>query len=279
MDTLSAIISKESERISSAPPESLPLPKDDAEVDTLREKLAALRTQAQTATAQVNLDEESLARQQSALKAAGQQLRRAQEEFDAADTDAARNRAALQLKLAEIQQEAASSAVFLASWRLYAYEIGLRAGQAEVRAIEQALSASGLDSVFNEKRIMAATERIERERASVQKQIESAQSARQSLEETISRLEKERQAATGEEDKKRIDAELEIAREAGQFAARIGVAGQAWIEGLDEALRMWKTTLSVAENPGPAAYANARKVADQDGSTNSSRYRGPRMPR
>ena len=118
VDTLSAIISKESERISSAPPESLPLPKDDAEVDTLREKLAALRTQAQTATAQVNLDEESLARQQSALKAAGQQLRRAQEEFDAADTDAARNRAALQLKLAEIQQEAASSAVFLASWRL-----------------------------------------------------------------------------------------------------------------------------------------------------------------
>ena len=263
VDTLSAIISKESERISSAPPESLPLPKDDAEVDTLREKLAALRTQAQTATAQVNLDEESLARQQSALKAAGQQLRRAQEEFDAADTDAARNRAALQLKLAEIQQEAASSAVFLASWRLYAYELGLRAGQAEVRAIEQALSASGLDSVFNEKRILAATERIERERASVQKQIESAQSARQSLEETISRLEKERQAATGEEDKKRIDAELEIAREAREFAARIGVAGQAWIEGLDEALRMWKTTLSVAENPGPAAYVNARKVADQ----------------
>ena len=26
---------------------------------------------------------------------------------------------------------------------------------------------------------------------------------------------------------------------------------------------MWKTTLSVAENPGPAAYVNARKVADQ----------------
>ena len=263
VDTLAAVINKESQRISSASSESIPLPKDDAEVDTLRDKLAALRAQAQTATAQVSIDEEFLTRQQSALKAAGQQLRRAQEEFDTADTDAARNRAALQLRLAEIQQEAASSAAFLASWRLYAYELDLRASQAEVRAIEQALSASGLDSVFNEKRAQAATERIEKERASVQKQIESAQSARQSLEETISRLEQELQAATAEEDKKRIDAQLEIAREAREFATRIAVAGQAWIEGLDEALRMWKTTLSVAENPGPAAYVNARKVADK----------------
>ena len=42
------------------------MPKDDAEADTLRDKLAALRAQAQTATAQVNLDEEFLTRQQSA---------------------------------------------------------------------------------------------------------------------------------------------------------------------------------------------------------------------
>ena len=262
-DTLEGVINKESERISSAPSESIPLPKDDAEIDTLRDKLAALRAQAQTATGQVSIDEEFLTRQQSALKAAGQQLRRAQEEFDTADTDVARNRAALQLRLAEIQQEAASSAVFFASWRLYAYELDLRASQAGIRAIEQALSASGLDSIFNKKRAQSATERIEKERASVQKQIESAQSARQSLEETISRLEQELQAATAEEDKKRIDAQLEIAREAREFAARIAVAGQAWIEGLDEALRIWKTTLSVAENPGPAAYVNARKVADK----------------
>ena len=263
VDTLAAVINKESQRISSASSESIPMPKDDAEADTLRDKLAALRAQAQTATAQVNLDEESLTRQQSALKAAGQQLRRAQEEFDTADTDAARNRTALQLKLAEIQQEAASSAAFLASWRLYAHELDLRASQAEVRAIEQALSASGLDSVFNEKRAQAATERIEKERASVQKQIESAQSARQSLEETIFRLEQELQAATAEDVKKRIDARLEVAREAREFATRLAVAGQAWIEGLDEALRVWKTTLSVAENPRPAAYVNARKVADK----------------
>jgi small-conductance mechanosensitive channel len=263
VDTLAAVIDKESQRISSASSESIPMPKDDSEADTLRDKLAALRAQAQTATAQVNLDEEFLTRQQSALKAAGQQLRRAQEEFDTADTDAARARAAPQLKLAEIQQEAASSAAFLASWRLYAHELDLRASQAEVRAIEQALSASGLDSVFNEKRAQAATERIEKERASVQKQIESAQSARQSLEETIFRLEQELQAATAEDVKKRIDAQLEIAREAREFATRIAVAGQAWIEGLDEALRVWKTTLSVAENPRPAAYVNARKVADK----------------
>ncbi len=33
--------------------------------------------------------------------------------------------------------------------------------------------------------------------------------------------------------------------------------------GLDEALRIWKTTLAVAENPGPTAYIEARKSAEQ----------------
>ena len=51
-------------------------------------------------------------------------------------------------------------------------------------------------------------------------------------------------------------------REAREFANRIAAAGQAWIEGLDEALRVWKTTLAVAENPGPAAYTEARKSAE-----------------
>jgi hypothetical protein len=130
-DTLTAVVSKESQVGAST--EAIPLPKDDAEADALRDKLGALRTQAQTVSTQVQIDQEFLARQQSALKAAGQQLRRAQEEFDASNTDAARDRAALQLKLAELQQEAASSAVFLASWRLYADELDLRWSQAEVR--------------------------------------------------------------------------------------------------------------------------------------------------
>ena len=60
-----------------------PLAQEHAEADALRDKLAGLRTQAQTVSSQVQIDEEFLARQQSALKAAGQQLRRAQEEFDA----------------------------------------------------------------------------------------------------------------------------------------------------------------------------------------------------
>jgi potassium-dependent mechanosensitive channel len=261
VDTLAAVVNKQAQ--SSAPADAIPVPKDDSEVDALRDRLAALRGQAQTAAAQVSLDEEFLARQQSALKAAAQQGRRAQEEFDTADSEAARNRAALQLQLANLQQEVSSSAAFLGSWRLYGYELDVRANQTELRAIEQALSASGLDTVFNEKRIHGATERIEKERLSAQKQMESAQSARQSLDETISGLEQQRQAATGEEDKMRIDAQLEIAREAREFATRTSVAGQAWIDGLVEAQRLWKTTLAVAENPNPAAYANARKVAEQ----------------
>jgi potassium-dependent mechanosensitive channel len=260
-DTLTAVVSKESQVGAST--EAIPLPKDDAEADALRDKLGALRTQAQTVSTQVQIDQEFLARQQSALKAAGQQLRRAQEEFDASNTDAARDRAALQLKLAELQQEAASSAVFLASWRLYADELDLRWSQAEVRAVEQALSASGLDTVFNVGRTQAAIERFEKQKTSVLPQIKMAQEARQTLSDAISSLEQELQKAGGEEERKRIEARLEIAREAGEFANRLATAGQAWLEGLDEALRLWKATLAVAENPGPANYANARKLADQ----------------
>ena len=243
--------------------EPIPVPKDDAEVDTLRDKLGTLREQAQTVATQVQLDEEFLSRQRSALKSAARELRRAQEEFDTAASDAERNRAALQLRLAEIQQEAASSAAFLGSWRLYADELDERASQAGVRAIEQALSASGLDRVFSEKRALAAIERTENQKTSVQKQIETARSARQGLDETIARLEQELQAAAGQEEKKRIEARLEIAREAREFANRLTVGAQAWVAALDESLRVWNTMLSVARNPSHGAYVNARKQAEQ----------------
>jgi potassium-dependent mechanosensitive channel len=263
IDTLTAVINKESQRRDPESSGRIPLPKDDSEAGMLRDRLAGLRAQVQTAATQVKLDEEMLTRQQSALNVANQELRRAQEQFDTAKTDAERERAALQLRLAETLQEAASSKTFLMSWRLYADELDLHAGQADVRSIEEALSASGLDSIFNGKRAQVAIQQIEKDKTPVQKQIESAQAARQELDETISRLEQDRQTATSDEDRKRADARLEIAREARDFSNRIAAAGQAWIGALDEALRIWKTTLSVAENPGPAAYAEARKSAEQ----------------
>ena len=262
IDTLTVVIDKEAQQGS---PDSLELispPKDDSEADALRERLSGLRAQVQTAATQVKLDEETLTRQQSALKTANQEFRRAQEEFDTAKVDAERQRAALQLQLAETLQESLSAKTFLASWRFYADELDLRAVQANVRALEEALSASGLDSIFNEKRAQAAIRQIEDDKMAVRKQVESAQNFRRELEGTVSRLEHDRQQATGDEEVKRLDSQLEIARESREFATRIAAAGQAWTEGLDEALRVWKTTLAVAENPGPAAYAEARKAAE-----------------
>lgn len=261
--TLTALVKNESQGTGPEPSEPITLPKDDSEADALRDRLATLRTQVQTSASQVKLDEETLTSQQSALKAANQELRRAQEEFDSAKADQERERVALQLKLAEAQQEAATSAAFFTSWRLYADERDLHAGQADVRAIEQALSASGLNSIFNEKRAQTAIQRIEEDKASVHKQIESAQKARQELDQTISQLEQKLKAATSDADRKQAEAQLEVAREAREFASRVAAAGQAWIGGLDEAIRMWKTTLSVAENPRPAAYVETRKSAEQ----------------
>ncbi len=261
--TLAAVIDKDSKGVDPTSFEAIPLPKSDAEVDTLRDKLATLRAQAQTIATQVQLNQELLTRQQSTLKAAGQQLRRAQEEFDTADTEDARKRAGLQLRLIEAQHEASSSAAFLGAWRLYADQIDLRAKQAEVRAIEQALSASGLDTVFNERRAREAIERIEKEKAAIQKNIESAESTRQALEQTIAGLEQALQASTSQEEKKALEYRLEIAREAREFVNRIALGGQAWSAGLEELLRTWKTTLAAAQRPGRNEYSDARKQAEQ----------------
>ena len=197
IDTLTMVIEKEAQQGSSGSLERIPPPKDNSEADALRERLSGLRSQVQTAATQVKLDEEALTRQQSALKTANQEFRRAQEEFDSAKVDTERQRAALQMQLAETLQESLSAKTFLASWRLYANELDFRAGQANVRALEEALSASGLDSIFNEKRAQAAIRQIEGEKMAVRKQIESAQSSRRELDETISRLEKDRKRAAG----------------------------------------------------------------------------------
>jgi potassium-dependent mechanosensitive channel len=263
IDTLAAIIKRESQKTDPASPEPIPVPKDDAEVDTLRDKLSTLREQAQTLATQMQLDNEFLARERSKLQATGREVRRLQEEFDTADTDVERNRAAIQLRLAEIQQQGASSAVFFGSWRLYADQLDARASQAEIRAIEQALSASGLDSVFSEKRALAAIQQTEKQKASVQKQIASAQSVRENLDETIAGLEQELQRAADEGERKRIEVRLDMAREARELANRTAVGAQAWSAALDESLRVGKTMLSVAQNPSHEAYVNARKQAEQ----------------
>ncbi len=213
-DTLATVISRESS------PKAGPVPRraDDAQVDSLREKLGKLREQAQTVATQVRLDEEFLSRQRSALQAAGKQQRRAQEEYDGADTDATRSRTAIQVKLAEAQLQEATSGSFLVSWRIYADQLHARAIQAEIRAIEQTLSASGLDSIFSEKRAVAAMQRSEKQKESVQKQMQSAQSDGKELDKAIASLEQERQGASGEAEKRQIETRLEIAREAREFA-------------------------------------------------------------
>lgn len=76
LGALTVVIKEESPGPEQGSSAEIPVPKDDAEADALRDKLAARRTELQTAATQVKLDEESLTRNQSALKAASQELRR-----------------------------------------------------------------------------------------------------------------------------------------------------------------------------------------------------------
>ena len=105
IDTLTVVIDKEAQQGSPGSSERITPPKDNSEADALRERLSGLRSQVQTAATQVKLEEETLTRQQSALKTANQDFRRAQEEFDSAKADGERQRAGLQLQLAETLQE------------------------------------------------------------------------------------------------------------------------------------------------------------------------------
>ena len=110
----------------------------------------------------------------------------------------------------------------------------------------------------------------------------------------ISRLEQDRKQAAGDEETKRIDSQLEIAREAREFANRIAAAGQAWIEGLDEACASmedhsgrgrepWsgRPIPKLANRPNTSSLSRIRGVSRFDaifrplrlGSTNSSRSR------
>ena len=261
-DTLSAVVKRESPEGGLAPA-PVALPKDEKEADGYRDRLAALRGPVQTAATQVQLDEDFLTRQRSTLKALGAQLRRIQEQFDTAESPAAQRSAGFELKLAEMQQESASSAAFLGAWRLYADQLELRARQAEVRAVEEALSASGMDDIFDETRAQEAIKKTEREKASVQQLIAPAQAARQRLDQIASELEESVKSVTEGEERKRLEARLEIAREAREFADRIAVGDQVWSATLEEALRTWKIALAAAQNPGRAQYLNARKQADE----------------
>src|SRR4029453_5749992 len=96
---LTVVIDKEAQQGSPGSSERITPPKDNSEADALREKLSGVASQVQTAGTQVKPEEETLTRQQSALKTANQDFRRAQEEFDSAKPDGERQRAALKRHL------------------------------------------------------------------------------------------------------------------------------------------------------------------------------------
>jgi small-conductance mechanosensitive channel len=83
------------------------------------------------------------------------------------------------------------------------------------------------------------------------------------LDQIASELEERVKSVTEGEERKRLEARLEIAREAREFADRIAVGDQVWSATLEEALRTWKIALAAAQNPGRAQYLNARKQANE----------------
>ena len=203
IDTLTVVIDKEAQQGSPGSSERIPPPKDNSEADALRERLSGLRAQVQTAATQVKLDEETLTRQQSALKTANQEFRRAQEEFDSAKADAERQRAGLQLQLAETLQEASqprhSSRLGVSTLTSLIFE--------PVRQTSERLKkhCPPVDWTASSTRSaqQAAIRKIEDDKLAVRKQVETAQNSRGELDEAISRLEEDRKRAAGDEETKR----------------------------------------------------------------------------
>ena len=249
-DTLSAAVKRESPEGGLAPA-PVALPKDEKEADGYRDRLAALRGQVQTAATQVQLDEDFLTRQRSTLKALGAQLRRIQEQFDTAESPAAQRSAGFELKLAEMQQESASSAAFLA--RGASMPINSNCGRGRLKSEPSKKRFPPAEwTTFSTKRV-----RRKPSRRPSGKRLPSNNSSRPrrlpgSVSDRIaSELEERVKSVTEGEERKRLEARLEIAREAREFADRIAVGDQVWSATLEEALRTWKIALAAAQNPRP----------------------------
>ncbi len=245
--------------------EPLPAPKTDAEVDALRDKVEGTRLQLQTLETQIRIDDASLTRARSSLEDMQQQYRRAVEEFDVA-TGEEKNKASWLMQLAELRQQSASSAVFLTSQRITMDEVDQKTKTINLSRYTKALKESGLDTVFNLQRAENNLSRIVQSRTTMIPQIDEMRKAATALNETVSKIGQDLEAARKAErttEAAALSARLTVASEAANLANSLVSAQEGWFSGLGKTEEAWKSVKEATEKPELENYERVRKLAEQ----------------
>lgn len=265
LDTLTGVINSERELTAREAEEAPAPPQTEEAVEKMRQQLAALRQRSQSARMQAKLDENLLDRQKTAADNAAQQFRRASEAYDAS-ADADKPKATLALEEAKLKKEAADSGTFLLSWRLYADDLQTKITDIGIRNLESALTASGLDTIFNQQRAEAALAQIEQNRQAIEKQILGYRETARTLQETI-KAQREKLTALGDgapaEQKAPIERKIALATDAASFADRLLRAAELQLAGLETTANCWKAAIEVVKDPSATNLAKARDLSAQ----------------
>lgn len=245
--------------------EPLPAPKTDNEVDSLRDKIESTRLQLQTLETQVRIDDASLTRARTALEDMQQQYRRAVEDFDGATGDD-KNRFSWLMQLAELRQQAASAAVFLASQRITMDEVDQKTKTLTLARLARALKESNLDTVFNVQRAQNNLSRITQARDAMRPQIDELRKAATALNNTVSKISEDLEAArkaSRTTEVAALSARLTVASEAANLANELVSTQEAWFTGLSKNEEAWKSVLEATEKPILENYDRVRQLAEQ----------------
>jgi len=245
--------------------EALPAPKTDAEVDTLRDKIESTRLQLQTLETQIRINDATLTRARTVLEDMQQQYRRAVEEFDAATGDS-KNQASWLMQLAELRQQAASAAVFLASQRIAMDEVDQKTKALSLTRLTKALKESGLDTVFNAQRAQNHLTRITQTRDSLRPQIDELRKTATVLNNNASKISEDLAAARKADratEAAALSARFTVASEAANLANELVSGMESRLNGLNKNEEAWKSVLETTEKPVLENYEHVRQLAEQ----------------
>ncbi len=244
----------------------LALPKSPAESDTLRKKISALRSQSETLATQLRLDDTALIDRRTALETAGQAFTRASEDMEAATDAKTRQKASLLLQAADLRQQAAASAVFIARWRITLDEIDQQINALNLQAQQKALADSGLDTVFNADRAQARLDEARRSSDNTRKRIDEVRPLTASLNKSLADITEKLDKARAEGrpvEAALLAARQTVVREAADAAGRIVQTDEELLAGLTKAESLWLHVLETIQKPSLANYLQAREKAEK----------------
>lgn len=235
---------------SPAPP---PVAEDEHQAAAIRDSLRRAELEERSAGIEGDLVRRAIEQQMAALAEAEREGRQAREELASAKGEEARDRAALQVELADWKKRALEVAAFAARWRLAQQEAKLqRAGQ-EAEGYREALRVRGFDRQLSPTRAAARLAALDAEVATLEKRLAEAQTARDEAVDA-------RQALPADAPRLRRTA-LDLAVDAAK-GRLLSIEGLLRLAALEQA--HWQAVTRAAANPDVATLRDTRSRTESE---------------